>query len=119
MAGSESAGSRGMANKSDPSNPKAAAQGGSKTDKSKPGGRRRLSVDGETPAIEMPKKAQHRSLQEILGDPGKDKGEDGPKPEGPVWDPRRLEAFLRGRITLADLEGISKQEQYEMAKIGF
>lgn len=35
------------------------------------------------------------------------------------YDPRRLEAFLAGQITLGDLEGIPKDAQHEMAKTGF
>lgn len=35
-----------------------------------------------------------------------------------AWDRKRLQKFLSGIITLAELEGISKDEQYEMAKIG-
>jgi len=35
-----------------------------------------------------------------------------------AWDPRRIRQFLTGVITLGELEGISKQEQYEMAKAG-
>ena len=36
-----------------------------------------------------------------------------------AYDPNRLEAFLAGQITLGDLEGIGKDAQYDMAKIGF
>ena len=35
------------------------------------------------------------------------------------WDPVRLKQFLLGRITLADLEGMPKSAQYELAKIGY
>ena len=35
------------------------------------------------------------------------------------WHPQRLRDFIYGRITLGDLEGISKSAQYEMAKIGY
>jgi hypothetical protein len=34
-------------------------------------------------------------------------------------DPNQIEAFVRGRITLGELEGISKDAQYQMAKQGF
>lgn len=35
------------------------------------------------------------------------------------YDPRRLEAFLAGHITLGELEGIPKEAQHEMAQTGF
>lgn len=35
-----------------------------------------------------------------------------------AWDPKRLAQFIAGVITLGELEGISKEEQYEMAKLG-
>jgi len=34
-------------------------------------------------------------------------------------DPNRIEAFVKGHITLGELEGISKESQYQMAKVGF
>lgn len=34
------------------------------------------------------------------------------------WHPERVRAFLAGQITLGDLEGIDKQAQYRMAKVG-
>lgn len=36
-----------------------------------------------------------------------------------AYNPERIRAFMEGRITLGDLEGITKQEQYRMAEIGF
>ena len=36
-----------------------------------------------------------------------------------AYDPNRLEAFIQGRITLGELEGIPKDAQYDMAKLGF
>ncbi len=33
--------------------------------------------------------------------------------------PGRLKSFLEGRITLADLEGISKETQYSLAQVGY
>ncbi len=36
-----------------------------------------------------------------------------------AYDPNRLEAFLAGQITLGDLEGIGKDAQYDMAKVGY
>lgn len=35
------------------------------------------------------------------------------------YDPRRLEAFIAGHITLGELEGIPKEAQHEMAQTGF
>lgn len=35
-----------------------------------------------------------------------------------AWDPKRLTQFITGVITLGELEGISKEEQYEMAALG-
>lgn len=35
-----------------------------------------------------------------------------------AWDPKRLAQFIAGVITLGELEGISKEEQYEMARLG-
>lgn len=35
-----------------------------------------------------------------------------------AWDPKRLRLFITGVITLGELEGISKDEQYEMAALG-
>lgn len=85
-----------------------------------------MTVEGEAPAatedqdvaIVKKKKAEPRPLSEILGDPKRADEEPDPS-AGPMYNPIRLEQFLRGQITLGDLEGITKQEQYEMAKIGF
>jgi tetratricopeptide (TPR) repeat protein len=35
-----------------------------------------------------------------------------------AWDPKRLMKFVAGVITLGELEGITKDQQYEMAKLG-
>src|SRR5688500_18668115 len=35
-----------------------------------------------------------------------------------AWDPKRLMKFVAGVITLGELEGIGKDQQYEMAKLG-
>ena len=35
------------------------------------------------------------------------------------WNPERVQQFLAGQITLGDLEGISKPDQYKMAESGF
>lgn len=36
-----------------------------------------------------------------------------------LHDESRVEAYVLGQITLGDLEGISKAQQYEMAKVGY
>ncbi len=36
-----------------------------------------------------------------------------------AWSPEQTKRFLTGDLTLGDLEGISKEEQYEMAQRGF
>lgn len=35
------------------------------------------------------------------------------------WDPDRVKAFLAGKITLGDLEGIDKEAQYRMAHVAY
>jgi tetratricopeptide (TPR) repeat protein len=89
-------------------------------DKGKPQqkGRRKVSVDG-TPTTADKKRSEPRALKDILGDPNAGNEIPDEPPKAPGWNPIRLEQFLRGQITLGDLEGITKHEQYEMAKIGF
>ena len=36
-----------------------------------------------------------------------------------AWSPNAVTAFLQGSRTLGELEGISKQEQYEVAQLGY
>lgn len=36
-----------------------------------------------------------------------------------AYDPRAIQAFVTGNITLGDLEGITKEEQYQVAQLGF
>ncbi|MBI2373528.1 MAG: hypothetical protein HYV07_05960 [Deltaproteobacteria bacterium] len=36
-----------------------------------------------------------------------------------AYDPDQLRAFAEGRITLGELEGVSKGSQYQMAKVGY
>lgn len=36
-----------------------------------------------------------------------------------AYDPRMVEKFITGQITLGDLEGISKQSQLDMADVGY
>src|SRR5687768_10105184 len=35
------------------------------------------------------------------------------------YSPTEVDAFLRGHKTLGELEGITKQEQYKMAEVGY
>lgn len=35
------------------------------------------------------------------------------------WDPDRVRAFMAGKITLGDLEGIDKEAQYRMAQVAY
>ncbi len=43
---------------------------------------------------------------------------EAPEKQKVPWDPKKLHQFMMGLITLGELEGISKDEQYEMAKAG-
>jgi tetratricopeptide (TPR) repeat protein len=113
-----------MATKGNPGGPKGRPPSG--PTKPEGGGqpkvRRAVGLEGETPAIERSKKAQPRSLKEILGDenaPPTPEMEAAKKKGVKAWHPDRVKQFLRGQITLGDLEGITKPEQYEMAKIGY
>ncbi|MFO0723790.1 MAG: tetratricopeptide repeat protein [Myxococcota bacterium] len=36
-----------------------------------------------------------------------------------AYDPHKLKEFIAGRLTLGELQGISKESQYQMAKVGF
>lgn len=36
-----------------------------------------------------------------------------------AYDPRAIQAFVSGQITLGDLEGVTKEEQYQVAQLGF
>lgn len=83
--------------------------------------RRRILVDGE--AAE-PRAAPPRSVVSALGldaDPGGYEGRpvDGQGRPLAVYGTEELRAFLAGNLTLGDLEGIAKEEQYKIAEIGF
>ena len=76
-------------------------------------GRRGFNVGGEAAQTRAPKA---RSIDAALRldvetEPKLEEGER-------AYNPERVRAFLAGRITLGDLEGITKQEQYQMAEIG-
>ena len=36
-----------------------------------------------------------------------------------VWDEKALKRFIKGKITLAELQGFSKETQYKLAELGF
>lgn len=36
-----------------------------------------------------------------------------------VWDQKALKRFLKGKITLAELQGFSQETQYKLAELGF
>jgi tetratricopeptide (TPR) repeat protein len=81
------------------------------------GTRRGFKVAGEpVEQREEPTRVRPRTVDEAFRLARPD--EEVEAPEGRVYPPHLLEAFLQGRITLGDLEGITKQEQYQMAEIG-
>lgn len=89
-------------------------------DESKP--RRKISVDGVE--VTEPPSDGPRAVAEVLGldrDPSQFEGQpiDADGQPVAVYSPDRLQAFLAGQITLGDLEGISKEEQYQIAALGF
>ena len=78
-------------------------------------GRRGFKVEGEdAAAVRAPKP---RTIDEALrlGQHEAPALADGQT----AYNPTRVRAFLEGRITLGDLEGITKQEQYQMAEVGY
>lgn len=81
--------------------------------------RRRFSVDGETEEAAATKRVRARPIDRVFGLDREDRElpEDAEVAVVAHTD-QRMAAFVAGRITLGDLEGISKQEQYEMAKLG-
>lgn len=83
----------------------------------KPKGRRGFKVgDQSADQPEEEKRGRPRSVADALRLANKlDAAEAA---DGKIYPPQQLEAFLAGRITLGDLEGITKQEQYQMAEIG-
>jgi tetratricopeptide (TPR) repeat protein len=90
------------------------------------GGRRPIVVEGddeERPAIEYRPRGR-RSAADALGldrDPAAHEGvpvDDAGEPLLP-YAPDRLRAFLAGGLTLGDLEGVGKEEQYQIAELGF
>lgn len=77
-------------------------------------GRRGFQVDGAQAT--RPRAPKARSIDAALR---LDVDEPPTLAEGETaYNPQRVRAFLKGRITLGDLEGITKQEQYQMAEVG-
>lgn len=89
--------------------------------------RRRVALEGEAAEGARKRRPKARPIQEILrsgsggatSDRGEVAGAERDRTEEPAWSPHRFEQFLRGQITLGDLEGITKEEQYEMANVGY
>lgn len=93
-----------------------------------PNKRRSIRVEGQIevddpPAIEY-QRVKPRSINEMLGlekDPEKYEGKPFTADGQPLlsYDPERVRQFIAGNITLGDLEGITKEEQYQVAELGF
>lgn len=86
-------------------------------DKPKGTQRRGFKVAGQTPEEEEASRVRPRSVDEAFRLTNQDAPPEGAEGER-IYPPRLLEAFLQGRITLGDLEGVTKQEQYQMAETG-
>ncbi len=79
--------------------------------------RRGFQLEGQGPESEEPDRIRPRAVDEAFRLTNKD--EPAKIPEGgQAYPPHLMAAFQEGRITLGDLEGITKQEQYQMAEIG-
>ena len=77
--------------------------------------RRRIQVGGEEVTGE--KQPKDMSFAEIFRlDKPEPEGEQ--PPEGKTYHEQHIAKFLMGQMTLGDLEGITKQQQYEIAEIG-
>lgn len=79
--------------------------------------RRGFKVGGQDVQEAQPERVRPRSVDEAFRLTNQDEPVEPPE-GGTVYPPHLMEAFLQGRITLGDLEGITKQEQYQMAEIG-
>jgi tetratricopeptide (TPR) repeat protein len=81
----------------------------------KPKQRRGFKVDGQ----EVAPRAKPRDLEQAFKLNRSEEELEAAAASGQVrYDPKRVEAFVAGYITLGDLEGITKPEQYEMAQVG-
>lgn len=82
------------------------------SDKPKKGGRRGVMVGGKAVSDEdsvPPEPEKHPLRIENV-----DEEVDAPQ----TYAARRVREFIEGRITLGELEGIDKKQQYEMAQVG-
>lgn len=86
-------------------------------DKPKGTQRRGFKVAGLTPEEDEATRIRPRSVDDAFRLTNKDVEPELAEEER-VYPPRLMEAFTEGRITLGDLEGITKQEQYQMAEVG-
>ncbi|MCA9553813.1 MAG: hypothetical protein KC933_27485, partial [Myxococcales bacterium] len=68
--------------------------------------RRGFKVAGETAEAIEAQRVRPRSVDDAFRLSNRD--EEVEAPEGRVYPPHLLEAFLQGRITLGDLEGVTK-----------
>lgn len=76
--------------------------------------RRRIKVAGEPE--DGSQRVKPRTIEDLLG--LERENPDGDFGEAPMYPPEMVQKFLAGQITLGDLEGISKQEQYQIAQLG-
>lgn len=79
--------------------------------------RRGFKVGGQDVEEAQPDRVRPRSVDDAFRLTNKDEPVEPPE-GGTAYPPHLMQAFLEGRITLGDLEGITKQEQYQMAEIG-
>lgn len=82
---------------------------------SKPKARRAFKVDGDEKVARVKPRDLDTAFQLNRTDEELDTAALAGKPR---YDDKRIEAFVAGYITLGDLEGITKPEQYQMAKVG-
>ncbi|MCB9655244.1 MAG: hypothetical protein H6729_14075 [Deltaproteobacteria bacterium] len=95
------------------------------------GPRRNRLLESETARSNRDKSHAPRTIQEILGlggagpGPGAGGGVEGEGLSGassqaaPIYARDDLIRFVSGQITLGDLQGITKDEQYQMAEVGY
>lgn len=78
---------------------------------------RRFTVGGEASADPAPERHRPRGVQDALrlSNPAEVELDESKL----IYPPDRMLAFIEGQITLGELEGITKQEQYKMAERGY
>jgi tetratricopeptide (TPR) repeat protein len=91
-----------------------ADDGGGMTEKKGKPSRRRIQVGGEE--VDPEKQPKDLSFAEVfrIDKPETEEGE----PAGRTYNETHLGKFLMGQLTLGDLEGVTKQQQYQIAEIG-